>query len=279
MSVLTTVSAIVWRRLAYFSRQHNVPLRALLSSSSMDLSSLLRIPRPGQGISQTALNVPPPRPHAIALFPGDYDDDDEDYDDERDAEGYDGEGGDWDDDEEAKIAARDEEEEEFQDAIGEQLRKLEIEDKLRSERWIRNSLPPERTSIVDERGRAYGRGGRKTAEARVWIQAGYGHIVVNRRALEEYFPRLTDRDLVLQPLVATKTCGKMDVHVQVQGGGLRGQAGAIRHGLARALNHYNPHVFRPPLKFLGYLTRDSRMVERKKIGHKKARKSPQWVRR
>ena len=90
---------------------------------------------------------------------------------------------------------------------------------------------------------------------------------------------MTDRELILAPLAATETLGKFDVTAIVQGGGLTGQAGAIRHGLSRALNHYNPDAYRPPLKRLGYLTRDPRKVERKKIGHLKARKKPQWVKR
>ena len=124
-----------------------------------------------------------------------------------------------------------------------------------------------------------GKFGRKTAEARVWIQPGPGEVVINHRPLEDYFDRLTDRERVLSPLVATETCGQFDVQVTVKGGGLTGQAGAVRMGLARALNAYNPDAYRPALKMLGYLTRDARKVERKKVGHVKARKSPQWVRR
>ena len=146
-------------------------------------------------------------------------------------------------------------------------------------RWIENAKPPLRKPVIDDRGRAYGRGGRKTASARVWIQPGLGHVVINHQDLVDYFDRTTDRELVLAPLTATATCGKFDVTALVTGGGLTGQAGAIRHGLARALNHYNPDVYRPPLKRLGYLTRDPRKVERKKIGHIKARKKPQWVKR
>jgi small subunit ribosomal protein S9 len=113
----------------------------------------------------------------------------------------------------------------------------------------------------------------------VWIQPGFGNVVVNRQDFVEYFDRMTDRESILAPLAATETLGKFDVTAIVTGGGLSGQAGAVRHGLARALNHYNPDVYRPPLKRLGYLTRDPRKVERKKIGHLKARKKPQWVKR
>jgi small subunit ribosomal protein S9 len=150
----------------------------------------------------------------------------------------------------------------------------------RRKKWMELSKAPERRSIIDDRGRSYGRGGRKKASARVWIQPGMGEVVVNRnKSLLQYFPREAHREMILSPLVATGTCGVMDVQAYVQGGGLSGQAGAIRHGLARALNHYNPDLYRPPLKRLGYLTRDPRKVERKKVGKVKARKSPQWVRR
>jgi small subunit ribosomal protein S9 len=145
-------------------------------------------------------------------------------------------------------------------------------------RWIQNALPPVRVSEIDERGRAYGRGSRKSAQARVWIQPGEGEIVVNRKDFLSYFPRETHRAHVLGPFVASQTCGKFDVTAVVNGGGLSGQAGAIRLGLARALEKYNPD-YRPPMKRHGFLTRDPRMVERKKVGRVKARKSPQWVRR
>ena len=152
------------------------------------------------------------------------------------------------------------------------------EDDARRKRWAENARPKARTQEIDERGRAYGRGGRKTASARVWIYPGEGMISVNRRDFVEYFPRESHRESILGPFVATQTAGFFDVRVQVEGGGLSGKAGAVRHGLARALERYNPD-YRPAMKRLGYLTRDSRMVERKKVGKKKARKSPQWVRR
>jgi small subunit ribosomal protein S9 len=105
-----------------------------------------------------------------------------------------------------------------------------------------------------------------------------GEVVVNRRPFEDYFPRDWHREEILKPLVATETCGLFDIQSHAEGGGLSGKAGAIRLGLARALQNYNPE-YRPPLKRLGLLTRDPRKVERKKIGLKKARKAPQWVRR
>lgn len=152
------------------------------------------------------------------------------------------------------------------------------EDDARRKRWAENARPKARTREIDERGRAYGRGGRKTASARVWIYPGEGMISVNRRDFVDFFPRESHRESILGPFVASRTAGFFDVRVQVEGGGLSGKAGAVRHGLARALERYNPD-YRPAMKRLGYLTRDSRMVERKKVGRKKARKSPQWVRR
>jgi small subunit ribosomal protein S9 len=204
------------------------------------------------------------RKHAVTLFPGDFTDggaedpfeDEDDIFDNQDPDDFD----------EADLMVQD-------------LERREAVDKDNRERWIRNSVPPVRVSMVDERGRSYGRGGRKTASARVWIQPGFGEVVVNRKDFVEYFDRETDRELVLAPLVATETCGAFDLQIMVQGGGLTGQAGAVRHGLANALNAYNPDQYRPLLKALGLLERDARKVERKKIGHVKARKSPQWVRR
>jgi small subunit ribosomal protein S9 len=169
------------------------------------------------------------------------------------------------------------EEEEME--LSEEIKEIQQQQDEQKKRWLDNAKPPIRTIKIDERGRSYGRGGRKTASARVWIQPGLGNVVVNKSDFVDYFERTSDRELMLQPLAATGTCGKFDVTVTVEGGGLTGQAGAIRHGLARALNHYNPDVYRPPLKRLGYLTRDPRMVERKKVGHLKARKKPQWVKR
>jgi len=163
--------------------------------------------------------------------------------------------------------------------LAEQVQEIQREDDERRKRWLVNAKSPVRSSIVDDRGRAYGRGGRKTASARVWIQPGFGNVVINRKDFVDYFDRTSDRELILEPLAATETLSRFDITATVEGGGLRGQAGAIRHGLARALNHYNPDAYRPPLKRLGYLTRDPRKVERKKIGHLKARKKPQWVKR
>jgi small subunit ribosomal protein S9 len=168
-------------------------------------------------------------------------------------------------------------EEEFD--LAQEVQDMQQEEGEQKERWLENAKPPARKPVIDERGRAYGRGGRKRAAARVWIQPGMGQVVVNRQDFVDYFERNSDRESILAPLAATLTRGKFDVTAMVSGGGLTGQAGAIRHGLARALNHFNPDAYRPPLKRLGYLTRDPRKVERKKIGHLKARKKPQWVKR
>ncbi len=125
----------------------------------------------------------------------------------------------------------------------------------------------------------WGTGRRKKAIARVrLIPDGSGNIVINKRSLDEYFGLDTLKFIVKQPLVLTATEGKYDVFVNVQGGGFTGQAGAIRHGIARALNVAEPEL-RPALKKAGFLTRDPRAKERKKYGLKKARKSPQFSKR
>jgi len=124
----------------------------------------------------------------------------------------------------------------------------------------------------------YGTGRRKTSVARVWLRPGAGNIVVNRRSFEEYFPRETLRMVICQPLQLTSTLGQFDALINVGGGGPSGQAGAVRHGIARALVEANPEL-RVPLKREGFLTRDARQVERKKAGLHKARKAPQFSKR
>jgi small subunit ribosomal protein S9 len=243
--------------------------------SSNERSSPARLRRPfrlqspeqqqkGSGPGGSNTNNNKIRNNTVTLFPGDFtdggaedpfDDDDDIFDDQNPAEL------------------------DYSDILIQDLERREAKNVEDRARWIRNSVPPVRVSTIDERGRSYGRGGRKTASARVWIQPGLGEVVVNRKDFIEYFDRQSDRELVLAPLVATETCGAFDIQVMVQGGGLTGQAGAVRHGLANALNAYNPDQYRPLLKALGLLERDARKVERKKIGHVKARKSPQWVRR
>ena len=131
---------------------------------------------------------------------------------------------------------------------------------------------------VDAQGRAYATGKRKYAIARVWIKPGKGVITVNGRDQEVYFARPVLRMILNQPLVIVNRLAQYDLTVTVAGGGLSGQAGAVRHGLAKALTYYEPDL-RAPLKKEGFLTRDSRVVERKKYGHKKARASFQFSKR
>ena len=131
---------------------------------------------------------------------------------------------------------------------------------------------------LDAQGRAYATGKRKNAVARVWIKPGAGSVSINGRSLEVYFARPVLRMLIQQPLVAAARAGQYDVICTVEGSGLSGQAGAIRHGLSKALTHYEPGL-RPVLKPHGFLTRDSRVVERKKYGKAKARKSFQFSKR
>jgi small subunit ribosomal protein S9 len=123
-----------------------------------------------------------------------------------------------------------------------------------------------------------GTGRRKSSVARVRLVPGEGKIVVNNRDVEDYVPFETLREVIKQPLVATQTLGSYDIHVNVHGGGYTGQAGAIRHGVARALLTVDPD-FRGTLKSAGLLTRDSRMKERKKYGLKGARRAPQFSKR
>lgn len=124
----------------------------------------------------------------------------------------------------------------------------------------------------------YGTGRRKTSVARVFLKPGSGKITVNGKAFDEYFERAILRQIILQPIELVNGTGKFDLFITVTGGGKTGQAGAVRHGLARALVSYNPE-YRKRIKAEGFLTRDPRMVERKKPGKPKARKSPQFSKR
>lgn len=124
----------------------------------------------------------------------------------------------------------------------------------------------------------YGTGRRKSAKARVYMAPGTGNIQVNNRSLEEYFGRETARMVVRQPLELVEMTDKFDFNITVRGGGGSGQAGAIRHGITRALLQYD-ETFRPTLRAAGYVTRDDRSVERKKVGLRKARKKPQFSKR
>ena len=137
---------------------------------------------------------------------------------------------------------------------------------------------PVHVQKLDKQGRAYATGKRKDAIARVWIKPGSGKITVNDRDVEVYFARPVLRMILAQPFGVAGRVGQYDVMVNVVGGGLSGQAGAVRHGLAKALTYYEPEL-RGPLKKAGFLTRDARVVERKKYGHKKARRSFQFSKR
>ena len=125
----------------------------------------------------------------------------------------------------------------------------------------------------------YGTGRRKSSVARVYLVPGNGNITINGRSIDEYFGLDTLKLIVRQPLVLTKTVDKFDVKVNVQGGGFTGQAGAIRHGISRALLEVDTEAYRADLKAAGFLTRDSRMKERKKYGLKAARRAPQFSKR
>ncbi len=135
-----------------------------------------------------------------------------------------------------------------------------------------------REQELDAHGRAYATGRRKDAVARVWLKPGTGKITVNGRDQEVYFARPTLRLVINQPFGITDRVGQYDVNITVKGGGLSGQAGAVRHGIATALSKYEP-TLRTTVKRAGFLTRDSRVVERKKYGKAKARKSFQFSKR
>jgi small subunit ribosomal protein S9 len=134
------------------------------------------------------------------------------------------------------------------------------------------------TQKLDSLGRAYATGKRKNAVARVWLKRGAGKITVNTKDFAQYFARPVLQMLLKQPLQAVNRLSEFDVMATVSGGGLSGQAGAVRHGISKALVHYEPEL-RPLLKKGGFLTRDSRVVERKKYGKAKARRSFQFSKR
>jgi len=131
---------------------------------------------------------------------------------------------------------------------------------------------------LDAHGRAYATGKRKDAVARVWVKPGTGRITVNKKTYEEYFARPVLQMVIRQPLLVAARDGQYDIVATVSGGGLSGQAGAVRHGISKALTHYEPEL-RKVLKSVGFLTRDSRVVERKKYGKRKARRSFQFSKR
>ncbi|WP_086618199.1 30S ribosomal protein S9 [Erythrobacter tepidarius] len=137
---------------------------------------------------------------------------------------------------------------------------------------------PLRQQELDKQGRAYATGRRKDAVARVWVKPGTGKITINGRDQEVYFARPTLRLIINQPFAITDRAGQYDVVATVRGGGLSGQAGAVKHGIAQALSKYEP-ALRSTVKAAGFLTRDSRVVERKKYGKAKARRSFQFSKR
>ena len=137
---------------------------------------------------------------------------------------------------------------------------------------------PRYVKKIDKHGRSYATGKRKDAVARVWVKPGSGKITVNTRAFEVYFARPVLRMMIQQPLVSSNRQGQYDVICTVSGGGLSGQAGAVRHGLSKALTNFEPEL-RGVLKKGGFLTRNSRVVERKKYGRAKARRSFQFSKR
>jgi len=135
-----------------------------------------------------------------------------------------------------------------------------------------------REPVRDALGRSYATGKRKDAVARVWIKPGKGQVSVNGKTMAEYFARPVLQMLLGQPFRVANVSGQFDVMATVKGGGLSGQAGAVKHGISKALTLYDPEL-RPALKAAGFLTRDSRVVERKKFGRKKARRSFQFSKR
>ena len=133
--------------------------------------------------------------------------------------------------------------------------------------------------VRDNLGRSYGTGGRKSAKSRVWVKPGNGKITVNGKDVSEYFKRSILKMIIEQPFAETNTLGQFDVLATVKGSGLSGQAGAVRHGLSNALSNYDPKAYHAALRAAGLVTRDSRAVERKKYGQKKARKRFQFSKR
>ena len=140
------------------------------------------------------------------------------------------------------------------------------------------AAPAKKEPKVDSLGRAYATGRRKDAVARVWVKPGSGKVTVNGRDQADYFSRNTHRLILNQPFLVVERVGQFDVIATVKGGGLSGQAGAVRHGISRALENFEP-TLRPALKKAGMMTRDDRIVERKKVGKHKARRTKQWAKR
>ena len=152
-----------------------------------------------------------------------------------------------------------------------------MSDTVNTETILKNETA-EVQPVIDKLGRSYATGKRKNAVARVWIKSGSGKIIINGKELDKYFLRPVLSMLVNQPLVLTDKKLSVDTTVTVSGGGLSGQAGAVRHGISKALTLFDPNL-RPALKTEGLLTRDSRIVERKKYGRRKARRRFQFSKR
>lgn len=161
--------------------------------------------------------------------------------------------------------------------IGDAAKAADVEVKT-EEQNEQSTKPVERVQKLDAQGRAYATGRRKDAVARVWIKPGSGKVVVNGKDQNDYFNRNTHKLIMNQPFLIVNSVNGYDVMATVKGGGLSGQAGAVRHGISRALENYDPEL-RPALKKAGMLTRDDRIVERKKVGKHKARRSKQWAKR
>lgn len=162
--------------------------------------------------------------------------------------------------------------------LGEAVKTEDAKTEAPAEKTEAADAPVKRVKKVDEHGRAYGTGRRKDAVARVWLKPGSGKVVVNGRDQAVYFARQTQQLILNQPFLIVNSVGKFDVMCTVKGGGLSGQAGAVRHGISRALENFDPEM-RPALKKAGMLTRDARIVERKKVGKHKARRTKQWAKR
>ncbi len=147
-----------------------------------------------------------------------------------------------------------------------------------AEQEIVLKAPVKKEPKLDDLGRSYATGRRKDAVARVWLKPGTGKVTVNGKDQVEYFMRHTHRLILNQPFLVVDRVGKFDVMATVKGGGLSGQAGAVRHGISRAIENFDP-TLRPALKKAGMMTRDDRIVERKKVGKHKARRTKQWAKR
>jgi small subunit ribosomal protein S9 len=162
--------------------------------------------------------------------------------------------------------------------MAQETKSLESLDQLKSAPPADAGAAPQHVQKLDGLGRAYATGKRKNAVARVWLKPGKGVITVNDKDFTQYFARPVLQMLLQQPLSAADRATQYDIMATVMGGGLSGQAGAVRHGISKALTYYEPDL-RPVLKKGGFLTRDSRVVERKKYGRMKARRSFQFSKR